>query len=290
MFLLHVGVGGPSWLDWAIEPDVIFLCVALATAYFYIVYRLRERISGAGRVKRSQVITFLLGVLLLYVATGSPMHELAETYLASAHMLQHVLLMLGVAPLLLAGTPSWVWQALIRGTGTLAVARVLTSPLVGLSIFNAVFLLTHLPVTVELQLQEGWFHLLVHAAQVGSGILMWWPILSTVSELPRLSYPGQMVYLFVQSLLPAVMAAFITFGDHVFYASYETAPRIWNISPITDQQFGGLIMKVLGSLILWIFIGVAFFKWYEQEEGEAQSPPWADAAGEVEELGLTTEP
>ena len=288
MFLLHVGAGGPSWLDWALEPDILLLCVALAGAYWYTVVHLRERLSDAGRVKRSQLLMFMLGVLLLYAATGSPMHELSDRYLASAHMLQHVLLMLGVAPLLLAGTPAWVWQALIRGTRSLTVARVLTSPLVALSIFNAVFLLTHLPVTVDLQLREGWFHLLVHAAQVGAGLLMWWPILSTVPELPRLSYPVQMVFLFVQSLLPAVMAAFITFSDHVFYASYETAPRIWSISPIADQQYAGLIMKLLGSLILWIFIGVAFFKWYEREEGEAQGPRWADVAGEVEELGLTT--
>ena len=85
MFLLHVGPAGPNWLDWAIEPDVLLLCVALTIAYLYTVYRLRERIPGAGPVERSQVITFLLGVALLYVATGSPMHELAETYLASAH-------------------------------------------------------------------------------------------------------------------------------------------------------------------------------------------------------------
>ena len=287
MFLLHVGSGGPSWLDWAIEPDVLILCVFLAAAYLYTVVRLRERISGAGRVKRSQVITFLLGVVLLYGATGSPMHELAETYLASAHMLQHVLLMLGVAPLLLAGTPSWVWQALFRATGTLAVARMLTRPLVAMSIFNAVFLLTHLPVTVDLQLREGEFHLLVHAAQLGSGLLMWSPILSRLPELPRISYPAQMVYLFVQSLLPAIVAAFITFSEHVFYASYETAPRIWGISPIEDQQFAGLIMKLLGSVILWIFIGVAFFKWFEREEAEARGQQSSDGVGELEELGLT---
>ena len=289
MFMLHVGSGGPTWLDWALEPDVLVLCVVLGAAYLYMVVYLREKISEASSVKRSQVITFFLGVLLLYAATGSPMHELAETYLASAHMLQHVLLMLGVAPLLLAGTPSWVWQALLRRRGVLAPARVLTNPLVALSLFNAVLLFTHLPSAIDLQLREGWFHLVVHAAQVTSGILMWWPILSTVPELPRISYPAQMMYLFVQSLLPAVMAAFITFADHVVYSSYETAPRIWSISPIADQQFAGLIMKVLGSIILWIFIGVAFFKWYESEEGGSQGPRWADVAGEAEELGLTTE-
>ena len=287
MFLLHIGVGGSSWLDWVIQPDVLLLCALLGWAYFYTVTRMRERISDAGRVKRSQVVSFSLGILMLYAATGGPMHQLADTYLASAHMLQHVLLMLVVAPLLLAGIPFWVWQALLRRPGVLPVARTLTHPVVTLAVFNAVLLLTHLPSAIDLQLHQPWAHVLVHVSQVGAGLLMWWPILSSVPELPRISYPAQMGYLFLQSLLPSVMAAFITFADTVIYTFYEEAPRIWNLSAISDQQIAGLIMKLLGSLILWSFIVVVFFKWYEREGVDSRGPRWEDVAGELEELGLT---
>ena len=287
MFLLHIGVGGSSWLDWVIQPDVLLLCALLGWGYFYTVTRLRERVSDAGRVKRSQVISFSLGILMLYAATGGPMHELADTYLASAHMLQHVLLMLVVAPLLLAGIPFWVWQSLLRRPGVLPVARTLTHPVVALAVFNAVLLLTHLPSAIDLQLHQPWAHVLVHVSQVGAGLLMWWPILSTVPELPRISYPAQMGYLFLQSLLPSVMAAFITFSDTVIYTFYEEAPRIWDLSAISDQQIAGLIMKLLGSLILWSFIVVVFFKWYEREGVESRGPRWEDVAGELEDLGLT---
>lgn len=267
---------------------MLLLCLALAAAYYYVVVRLRERISDAGRVRRSQVVTFSLGILMIYAAAGSPMHELADTYLASAHMLQHILLMLAAAPLLLAGTPVWVWQALLRKPEVMRVARILTHPVMALAVFNAVFLLTHLPTAVDAQLQHGWFHLLVHASQVGAGLLLWWPILSNVPELPRLSYPVQMGYLFVQSLLPMVFASFIIFADSVFYSYYETAPRLWNISPIDDQQVAGLIMKLLGSVILWVFIAVAFFRWYQEEQSkEAQGLHWDEVAEELEELGLT---
>ena len=287
MFLLHIGVGGSSWLDWVIQPDVLLLCALLGWAYFYTVTRLRERVSDAGRVKRSQAVSFSLGILMLYAATGGPMHQLADTYLASAHMLQHVLLMLVVAPLLLAGIPFWVWQALLRRPGVLPVARTLTHPVVALAVFNAVLLLTHLPSAIDLQLHQPWAHVLVHVSQVGAGLLMWWPILSSVPELPRISYPAQMGYLFLQSLLPSVMAAFITFSDTVIYTFYEEAPRIWNLSAISDQQIAGLIMKLLGSLILWSFIVVVFFRWYEREGVESRGPRWGDVAGELEELGLT---
>ncbi|MCH8345387.1 MAG: cytochrome c oxidase assembly protein [Chloroflexi bacterium] len=275
MAALHIG--GYEWLDWSFRPDVILLCLLLGGAYYFAVTQLRPRSADAGPVKRSQVVYYSLGVLTIYAAAGSPLHNLADEYLASAHMLQHVLLTLVAAPLLLAGTPAWVWQALLRVRGVLPVARVLTSGLMALAVFNAVMLLVHLPSAVDLQLREWWFHLFAHTSLLVAGLVMWWPVLSTVPELPRLAYPVQMGYLFLQSLVPAVMASFITFSDRAVYQAYVEAPRIWGISPLADQQIAGGIMKLMGTIILWSFVTVAFFKWYEREEGEARGPRWQEA-------------
>ncbi len=286
MSALHIA--GYEWLDWSLRPDVILLCILLGGVYYYVVTQLRRRVSDAGRVRRSQVIYYSLGVLTIYAAAGSPLHNLADQYLASAHMLQHVLLTLVAAPLLLAGIPGWVWQALLRVRGVLPVARVLTHWLMALAVFNSVMLLVHLPSAVELQLQEWWFHLFAHTSLVVAGLVMWWPVLSSVPELPRLAYPLQMGYLFLQSLVPAVMASFITFSDRVVYQAYAEAPRIWGLSPIADQQIAGGIMKLLGTVILWSFITVVFFKWYEREEAEARGPRWPEVEEELRDLGLTT--
>lgn len=288
MPLLHIGAGGPSWLNWSVQTDVLLLCIALEWGYLYTVSRLRTRISDASPVKRSQVVFFSLGVLAIYAASGSPLHDLSDTYLASAHMLQHILLMLVAAPLLIAGMPGWIWQALLRVRGAMPVARVLTNPLVALALFNTTLLLTHMPSVVDLQLRQWWFHLFVHSGQVGAGLVLWWPILSQVPELPRLSYPLQMGYLFLQSLLPSVAASFVTFSDGVVYSVYAEAPRIWDITPITDQQIAGGVMKLMGSFILWSFMTLAFFKWYAREEAEAQGPRWEEAREELNQLGLTT--
>src|SRR5439155_8492867 len=91
---------------------------------------------------------------------------------------------------------------------------------------------------------------------------------------------------FVQSLLPAVIAAFITFSTSPVYSFYANAPRIWGLSAVEDQQIGAGLMKVAGSLILWSFIGVAFFKWFEREEAEARGPAWREVEEELQELGL----
>jgi putative membrane protein len=285
--LAFLHIGGYRWLDWDVQPDVILLCLALIAGYVYAITWLRPRISDAGRVKRSQVVYFSLGVLTIYAASGSPLHDLADVYLASAHMLQHVLLTLVAAPLLLAGVPGWVWQALLRLRGVMPVARVLTHGLMALAVFNAVMLLVHLPSAVDLQLREWSFHIFVHTTLVGAGLVLWWPILSNVPELPRLSYPVQMGYLFLQSLVPAVMASFVTFSDRLVYPAYAEAPRIWGISPMDDQQIAGGIMKLLGSLIIWSFIAVVFFRWFEREEAEARGPRWPEVEDELHDLGLT---
>ncbi len=284
--LLHVSAGGSHWLDWALDLDVLALCVVLGYGYFLTVTALRPRISDAGRVRRSQAALFYAGVVLLYATSGGPLHKLSDEYLVSAHMLQHSLLMLGVAPLLLAGTPGWVWMALVRRLRAERVARIVTKPLVALVVFNAVLLLTHLPSAIELQVREAWFHLLVHTVQVAAGILLWWPVLSQTPELPRASYPAQIGYLFLQSLLPAVLASFVTFADSAVYTVYADAPRIWGISPIGDQQIGGGLMKVAGSLVLWTFMGMAFFRWYQQERAEESEPRWSDVQRELDTLGL----
>jgi putative membrane protein len=195
--------------------------------------------------------------------------------------------MLVAAPLLLAGIPSWVWQAALRLPGALPVGRVLTNGVVALAVANTAMLLLHLPAAVDLQVRDWTFHLFAHAALLAAGLVMWWPVLSKVPELPPLSDPLQMGYLFLQSLIPSVMASFITFSHGVVYDVYATAPRIWGISPMDDQQIAGGLMKVMGSIILWVFIAVAFFRWYEREEAEARGPRWGEVEEELRGLGLT---
>jgi putative membrane protein len=286
--LLHTATSD-NWYHWHLHADVLFVCALLVGAYWYATTQLRDVISDARRVRRSQAAVFVAGVVLLYAASSSPMHELSENYLVSAHMLQHLVYTMVVPPLLIAGVPTWLYRAPLKSASVFRVARLITLPLVAFSVFNAVQLLTHLPSTVDLALNWHYFHLLVHVALVATALLMWWPVLSPIEELPRLSYPLQMAYLFVQSLLPAVLAAFITFSNGVFYDFYATTPRIWGLTPIEDQQFAGFVMKILGSLILWGFIAFAFFRWYQAETARDREPRWDEVREELTRLGLPIE-
>jgi putative membrane protein len=276
---LHIA--GYEWLDWSAHLDVVLICVLLEGWYLYVVTQMRPRSVDAAPVKRRQVVLFSLGVLALYAAAGSPLHNLSENYLASAHMIQHVLLTLIAAPLLLAGVPGWLWQALLRTPGAMRIAKPLTRPVVAFALFNMALLMLHLPQTIDLQLRVHFFHLFVHVTLVGTALLMWWPILSPIKELPRLNPPMQMGYLFLQSLLPAVMASFITFSDVVVYEFYADAPRIWGMTAIDDQQIAGGSMKLMGTIILWTYMTVVFFRWYSQEERDEKESHWDEADAEL---------
>lgn len=284
MYALHAG--GTEASNWHIHPEVVVLCIGLLACYWYAVEIWRPHIRDAGRVKQSQVIYFALGVAVLYIGAGTPIHDISEDHLLSVHMVQHLLFALVTPPLLLAGIPTWLYEALLVRRYVLPVARIVLNPLVAIFVLNMTLVITHLPHVVDYALYHHWFHFVVHVIIVTTSLMMWWPIITKVPGLPTLSYPYQMAYLFVQSLIPSVIGSFITFSQTAVYGFYEQAPMIWGLNPVEDQQIGAFVMKVVGSLILWAFIGVAFFKWYNREEAEAKGLPWHEVEEELREIGL----
>ena len=117
-------------------------------------------------------------------------------------------------------------------------------------------LFTHWPAIVEASVGSEPIHLSLHVLIVASALVMWWPVMSPLPEMPSLSAPGQMIYLFLQSLAPTIPASFLTFGHTPLYPVYATFPRIWGMSALTDQLIAGLIMKLAGGLLLWTVIAV----------------------------------
>ncbi|MGI8777431.1 MAG: cytochrome c oxidase assembly protein [Acidimicrobiales bacterium] len=278
--------------QWHIEPDVWVLLGGVLAAYLLAVRAGRAK----GRVtSRTQVLLFCSGVAVLWAGSDWPVHDLAERFLYSFHMVQHLLYTLVAAPLLLLGTPAWMGRRLlgVGGAGRpssrrLQVVKWLARPVPGLIQFNLVLVLSHWPAVVEATLLHHPLHFVAHAVLVVSALLMWMPVASPVPEVPRARPPTQMLYLFLQTVIPTVPASFLTFGNTPLYRIYETFPRLWGVGALTDQQVAGLIMKIVGGFYLWTVIAVIFFRWYEREEGPdapgpgSETPPEpADEADEV---------
>jgi putative membrane protein len=249
-----------------VHLDVLATLGGLAAGYL-LAARRHERTTGEplapGRRHR-----FLGGVAVLLVGATWPIHDLAESYLYSMHMVQHMLFTFVAAPLLLTGTPAWMWRAILPPGPLRAVWALLTRPLVALIVANGVLLFMHWPEVVTLSVRSELAHFSLHTLLLGSAVVMWWPVLSPLPELSSLSRPGQLLYLFFQSLAPTIPASFLTFGSEPLYPIYATFPRIWGMDALTDQLVAGLVMKIVGGAILWVVIAAVFFRWGREETTE----------------------
>src|SRR5207248_3903171 len=221
---------------------------------------------GTPVATRFQKVCFGAGVLALLVASDYPIHDLAERYLFSVHMVQHTVYSVIATPLLLMGTPAWLARWLLSPRWLLRSVRYLSRLIPATILFNLVIITTHVPLVVNASLRHALLHFAIHALIVVSSLIVWMPLLSPLPEVPRLQPLARMLFLFLQSVVPTVPASFLTFGDRPLYKFYETVPRLWGLSALDDMRFAGLIMKVLVGFSLWITITVVFFRWYNAEQ------------------------
>jgi putative membrane protein len=268
---------------WHPHLDVWALLGLLLGVYLTAVAR-RARAGGPGHTSGRQVAFFVSGVAVLWLASDWPVHDLAEGYLYSVHMVQHLLLTLVGALLLVAGTPAWMARSLVGGHRLLPLVRVLARPVPALIQANVVLVLSHWPPVVEATVRYHALHFVAHAVLLASAVLMWLPVASPLPEVPRLRPPVQMLYLFLQTIVPTIPASFLTFGHTPLYRVYESFPRLWGISALTDQQVAGLVMKVGAGFFLWTVIAVIFFRWYAQEQSGTDVLMWDDVERELRRL------
>ena len=286
---MGVDAAYPSWHP---HVDTWLLVIALAAAYAVAVARLGPRHAAPGRppVTKLQAVCFSLGVAAIWVASDWPVHDIAEELNYSMHMVQHLVLSMVAAPLLLLGTPAWMLRSILRPPSHLFRAvRFLSRFLPALIVFNVVLVLTHWPAIVDASLENHLLHFLVHALIFVSALIIWMPVLSPLPEIPRLSPPPRMIFLFLQSVVPTIPASFLTFGSSPLYHFYDGVPHLWGLSTLDDQRLAGLIMKIGAGLLLWMLIAVIFFRWAGEEDRRiAARRRWQDLDRELTRMGTTS--
>jgi putative membrane protein len=262
--LLHTGATlSPS--RFTVHPSTAIGIAALAALY-YRRARVGERLGF--QIGRNKYALFATAVATLFLSLNGWLHDLSDSYLFSAHMVQHLVLALVVAPLLIMATPGWMLRPALQSRAVAGVARWVSNPLRAYAIFNVVMCAWHLPPLYNLAMAHHSVHIVQHLMFLVAAVLMWWPILSPLPELPRLAYPMQMLYLFLMSIPMSIVAVYIAYADSVLYPVYATAPRIWGISPMQDQLIGGLIMWIPGGLFFFAVISVIFFRWQQRDGDE----------------------
>jgi putative membrane protein len=254
MLLAH-GEPLQSPLSPRLHPDVVVFVALLALAYWLALGPRRP--ADEPPATRRQ-IRFLAGAIVtLFVFSEWPVHDLAEGYLYSVHMVQHSVYTLVLPPLFILGTPPWLWRRLLPGS-LMGAFRHLTRPWAAVLLFSAVTVATHLPAFVTAAVRSGPAHFGQHLALVLAAVVVWWPLVGPLPEAPRLTAPvHQVVYVFFQSLVPSIVGSSLLWATSVPYRVYEEFPEVWGIDKLADQRWAGTIMEAVeGGLLLGFMVFV----------------------------------
>ena len=239
---------------WLVEPSVAIPVTLTAVVYLLGWSRLRRRLPL--RVRSRHAVCFLASLATMLLALSLPIEMLAERWL-SAHMVQHMLLMVVVAPLLWMGAPVVpLFVGLPRSVRRLVLSvlnrpalrrltRWLLHPAVGWVAFALGFWAWHAPALYDLALESDPWHHVEHACFLVSALLFWRPVI--LAWPARIAWPRwtMIPYLGLAMFQSLPLATILTFSDRVIYAGH---------SSVDDQALAGLIMWVPGSLplLLWI--------------------------------------
>jgi cytochrome c oxidase assembly factor CtaG len=256
-------VSPPSW---TFEPWIIVSLLLAATIYLRGWWQLHPRLPR--RFALWRLLAFEAGLFTLFLALSSPLHELGELLL-QFHMVQHLLLMMVVAPLLLLGAPilpllrglprpmlQYGVSHLFASPPLRKVAHWLTHPLLCLLAFTVSNVAWHVPTLYELALRSEFWHDVQHICFLGTGLLFWWPVVQPWPSHLRWPRWTMIPYLLVADIQNTALSAFLIFSERILYPTYAAVPRLWGISVLDDQAAAGAIMWVPGSVIFLVPVAV----------------------------------
>ncbi len=253
------------WTDWEFDPGIVIPLVFSAALY---ALGSRRHVG----LTPTQRFCFWTGWLSLVIALVSPLHPLGEQ-LFSAHMLQHEILMLISAPLLVVSRPlvTFLWALPFEWRRTLGrwskVGSVrnswlwLTAPLTAWSIHAIAIWVWHAPPLFDATLDSDLVHTAQHLSFFLSALLFWWALFYAHG---RRSYGSGVLYIFTTALHTGILGALLTFAPHPWYAPYANTTQAWGLTPLQDQQIGGLIMWVPASIV-YIAAGLYLFTAWMKE-------------------------
>src|SRR5262245_34020630 len=244
-------------MTWPVDPTVYAGLLALFLGHAWLA---RDR--GLPRVGS---LYFGLGLLSIWLALETPIDVVADEYLDSVHMVQHVLLGVVAPPLLLLGLNREMAGVLIARVPGL---RTVTEPVAAQVLSALVMIVWHLPPLYDATLYSEPLHIAEHVSFIAGGVLFWWPVIDATAAHCRwrLSPMGQLLYLFIGTFPQDAVALALQFSRTPFYEFYTHAPRIVaSLDPLTDQTTAGAILMLFGKSSYFIGAVVVFLRWFNAE-------------------------
>ena len=263
----------PGWGSWTVDP-LLWVGLLAAGAWYVLMLRRAGRATGKP-VGVGHWLFYFSGLLVLFVALGSPLDPIGDDRLLLAHMLQHVLLadiappllILGLrAPVLPLGMPRSVLRQVAHRGALGRIWGTATKPWVAIPAWIAVTLVWAIPPVFDFATQHVLVHDLEHATLFYTGLALWWLIITPLPSDRREPGMIRLAYLGISRLGSAAVCLPLTFAGHTMYSLYAQAPRSYGISAITDQRLAGASMCLLEFLVFGIAVAVVFIDALSREE------------------------
>ncbi len=266
-----------TW-GWDWEPSVLLGCAGLLAAY----------LAAARWRPPREAPWFAAGVAVLLLALVSPLDTLGDTVLFTAHMLQHLLLVLAVPPLLLLGIPADLARRALRWRPVAALERAVGRPWVAWLVGVGTLWVWHAPSLYDAALAHEGLHVVQHLCFLASAAIFWWPVCAPPGER-RLSSLGSVVYLMSAGMAQSLLGILLAFAPRVLYRAYlhpvdplgvlALIRRDWGLSAAADQGLGGWLMLFLGGLVYMAVILGKLAAWFFSAWRQG-GLAWKDVAGD----------
>jgi len=241
----------------------LFILILLVFGIYLYGMRSREATYSVNNLRK---VSFLVGLIILFIALGSPLHILGDKYLFSAHMLEQSLIYIVMPPLILLGLSEKMVAPTVEFCKKFKILLIIRNPLVSLLLFNTLLSFYHMPMIFDALVSNAIFHNISHILLTITAFLMWIPIIPPAKSLDSLSAIKKIAYIFGAGILLTPACALIIFAHSPMYTTYAIAPQLFEwLPPLTDQQLGGIIMKIVQEIIYGFIIGHVFFKWAKEE-------------------------
>lgn len=245
----------PAPTDFTFEP--LFLALSVVAGYLYLRWLRRSD----SIVPWWRPALFFAGLALIAASLNSPLETIAAHYLLLMHLLQNVVIADWAPPLLVIGLAPAARAALARAGG--GVLAAVTRPKVALPIWLVGWYVIHLALVYDYALENPWALNVEHAFLIAIGLIFWWPVFSDSPHAP--STVTRLAYVLAGFVGSVFLGLAFTFSGSAFYDFYEKAPRLWNLSPQQDQNFGGILMTSEQALVFLAALAYLLTKLFHEE-------------------------
>lgn len=264
MLLSAITTGNEPSFNWNFDLSVIFGCGVLLAVY-----------AGAVGFKLNRKgVLWGLGIITVFLALTSPLHDLGERYMFSAHMLQHLLLLLVAAPLLVMGLPTGQMKRALRIGWVARTEKILSQPVFAWVLSIGTLWVWHIPALYNAALTNHDLHIFEHISFLVTAVIFWWTGLNPIHRLQMNTIPA-MLFFFFAALASSILGLLLSFAPTTMYPTYvnpidtsHILPLIrgeWSLTAQADQQIGGIMMWATGGFGYLTGVVIVMIRWYRRD-------------------------